>query len=75
MHINFLSKIPKTTFFKEQIKIKLTHRRTVVLYGETIFTSINATGEIETRVEKVNTKEVVPKFIKYLKEHDSGRNR
>lgn len=75
MDINFLYKIPKTIFFKEQIKIQLTHRRTVVLYRETIFTSINATGKTVTRVEKVNTKEVVPKFIKYLKEHDRGRNR
>lgn len=69
------SQTSKPIFFEDQIKTILTYRRMGLFYRETIFTSISSTGKIVTRVEKIDKIEALSKFLKYLKEHGSGRNR
>lgn len=75
MHIKFFSQISKTTFFISEIETRLTYKRTGVFCRETVFISTNNKGEFVTRVEKISVEEVLPGFLKYLKEHDSNGNR
>ena len=69
------SQISKLNFFEDQICIILAYRRIGLFCRETIFTSPSSTGKIVTRVEKIDKKETLSKFLKYLKEHGSGRKR
>lgn len=75
MHIKFLFQISKTIFPISQIETRLTYKRTGVFYRDTVFVSTNNKGEFVNRVERINVKEVLPGFLKYLKEHDSNGNR
>jgi len=75
MKMYLSSQTSKPIFFEDQIKTILTNIRIGIFYKETIFTSISSTGKIITRVEKIDKKETLSKFLKYLKEHSSDRNR